>query len=119
MMIQWIEKGRSSERSIADISIKVTTHHKGTDKKQVSMTFRNGCEKRITKTGYVMIGFDDERLYFVQAIDGETGFKFTGEGNRNKNRYLKIANDDLIKFAGDYSLLKDAKTGMYYIQKGE
>lgn len=82
------------------------------------MTFRNGCEKRISRTGYVMIGFDETHLYFVQALNDETGFKFTG-GDSNKNRYLKVANTDLIKFVGDYPLLKDAKSGMYYIQKGE
>ena len=117
-MITWIEKGRNNCISNSDISIKITSHHKNTDTKQVSITFRNGCEKRITKTGYVMIGYDETRLYFAQAIDGDSGFKLTCS-NKSKNKYLKVGNDDLLKFTGNYSLLKDAKSGMNYIQKGE
>ena len=118
-MIKWIEKSRNNSKSNADVTIKTTRRHKDSDELQMCMTFRNDCEKKITKTGFVMVGYDDERMYFVQAIDGESGFKFTGKTSKNKNKYLKIVNDDLIKFVGDYPLLKDVKSGMYYIQKGE
>ncbi len=118
-MITWIEKGRNSVNSNADVTITLAKKHKDRDEKHASITFRNGCEKRITKTGYMMVGYDETRMYFTQAIDGGSGFKVTSAGVKNGNRYMKINNSELLRFAGNYSLLKDAKTGVHYIQKGE
>lgn len=118
-MITWVEKGRNATNSNADITITIAKKYKDRDEKHASITFRNGCEKRISRTGFVMVGYDENRVYFTQAIDGVSGFKLTSAGVKNGNRYTKVSDVNLLKFAGNYSLLKDAKTGMYYIQKGE
>jgi hypothetical protein len=115
-MINWIEKSSTTKFSNADVSVRITPHHKNSDKKQAQFTFRNECAKRLTRTGYIMVGYDETRIYFAQALDASCGYKLM-TGGKNLNSYLKVSGKDLIEFEGDYSLLKDAKTGLYFIQK--
>jgi hypothetical protein len=113
MAIKWITKQSNNK---ADVTIKLG-NDKRRRKSRVVIIFRNDVWKKITDSGYLKMGVDGNRIYFVQGLMSN-GYKVTTIGNCN-NRYIQLYTDLLNEFEGDYTLKRDAKTNLIYIQKGE
>ncbi len=111
MAIKWITKQSNNK---ADVTIKLG-NDKRRRKSRAVITFRNDVWKKVTCTGYLKIGVDGNRIYFVQGLTSN-GYKVTTIGNCN-NRYIQLYTDLLNEFEGDYTLKRDAKTNLKYISK--
>jgi hypothetical protein len=109
MAIKWITKQSNKK---ADVTIK-QGNSKG--KGRVYLTFRNDMWKKITATGYIKVGIDGNRAYFCQGLT-KSDFKITIKGDCN-NGYVSLHTDLLDGFDGDYTLKRDSKTNLRYIQK--
>lgn len=119
---QWITKKKSFVRESDDIVITlasagVTSEGKKRDRR-VCIHFHNKSIERITKTKYVMLGLDGDRLYFCEA-DSVSGYKITVK-EKYGNGTAQISDPTLLKWVstrrGAYSLHQDVKSGLYYIQ---
>lgn len=109
MTIKWITKQSNKK---ADVTIK-QGNSKG--KSRANITFRNDVWKKITDTGYLKIGVDGNRVYFVQGLTSND-YKVTIKGDC-KNGYVQPYTDLLKGFEGDYTLKRDAKTNLRYIER--
>lgn len=108
MTIKWIAKKKRN----ADVTIK---HGSSKGKGRAYLTFRNDVWKKITATGYLKVGVDGNRVYFCQGLT-KSDFKITIKGDCN-NGYVSIYTDLLDGFDGDYTLKRDSKTKLRFIQK--
>lgn len=87
--------------------------------KQACFSFRNGCEQKITKTGYIKMACDGGRIYFIESTLENRGLKCSGE---SKNQQIVTTTIDefmlwALKNPGEYSLKKDKTAELYYIEK--
>ena len=117
--IDWFSKKRNNNRGkTADITISKIKGNNNTER--VNFIFRNKCEEKLTKTGYLQFGTIGKRIYFKEATR-EEGFKVTHSTKDGPNKYIKSLDVSLFDFIGDYELLKDETMyiGMYYIEKIE
>lgn len=108
-MIKWIKKNYERCVKKEDVSITIQTNR---GKPYTAFRFRNGCEKRITGTGYIQPGISGERVYFI-ASDEKNGYKLTGNGG-SRNQEIKLKGD-YRKYVGDYDLIFDAKENLWFV----
>lgn len=108
MTIKWIEKKKRND----DVTIN-NGISKG--KVRVYITFRNDTWKKITDTGYVKVGVAGNRVYFCQGLT-QNDYKLIVKGDCN-NGYVHLHTDLLSGFDGNYTLERDDKTKLRFIQK--
>ena len=106
--ITWITRNRRV-RPLLDVSVKIWKDNRW------SINFHNGVE-RITKTGYIRVGYTDNRLYF-KAASKRDGLKVT-KISAYTYRVSLHDNREFTKFEGDYRLKltspsKDNISGWY------
>lgn len=108
-MIKWIKK--NYERCVKNDDVSITRQiNRGNP--WTAFRFRNGCEKRITGTGYIQPGISDGRVYFI-ASDEKNGYKLTGsQGSSNREFKCK---GDYVSYTGDYDLMFDAKENLWFV----
>ena len=119
---QWITKKKSYIKESDDIVITLSTAGITKEGKprerRVCIHFHNKSAQRITKTGYVMLGLDGDRLYFCEA-DNVSGYKITMK-EKYENGTAQISDTTLMNWVssrrGGYTLHQDAKSGLHYIQ---
>lgn len=108
--LNFIVKGKSYSK--ADVSISLV----GKTKKQVSITFRNNADKKITNSGYITMAVLGERMYFKEAND-VLGYYLSDSGKSNK--FVCIRNKSVEDFAathsGDYWLQYDKDRRLYFV----
>lgn len=104
----WIEK--KNGKSEADVSLVV-------GKDGVNLTFRNGGAQILSKTDYVVVAIDKDKLYFKEA-NSAAGYKLTKKTKGN-TKYCKISNKSLMEWCrsrnGGYRLHLDTARKLYYI----
>lgn len=84
------------------------------------MTFYNKWDQTISKSGYVVIAVDGNRMYFKESTFRD-GWLFT-KTNYENTKYLSIKNDIIYKWIddggiGSYEFRYDDEVGLYYIEK--
>lgn len=117
-----IEGGKraSGRRNIEkEISLSVRKNGYGVGGAQrwaLSIRFAQESWKKASTTDFVSVEIDrdEQRLYFVTSNKNE-GYKLTG--NKNVREIKPTIYDEIgwRKYGGDYNLLKDVKSGDYYI----
>lgn len=118
MEIKWITRNRMyyPKGFCKDVGITVSPKSK-----IIRFSFRNNCEKKITKDLYAVIGIADNKVFFKES-DMYNGLKFTQTG-KTKNKYLRVNNDEffyqLKSFSGEYELFFDKTNNLYYIDLTE
>lgn len=112
----WMKKERRyGDRVANDITITMIKSN-NPDRKIMQLIFRNGCETKISKTGYLMVGTYKNRCFFCQTNQVE-GYKISAS-EQTKNKYVRVStHNDMIQFIGDYELKHDDFLDMYYVEK--
>lgn len=110
---------KSKERQLNnhDCTIKILRNY---DKERTCIVFRNGIEKKISPTSYVVYAIYQNRLYF-KAEDQINGYKIYKSTTYTCR--VQIQNKKLNKFIenkqGDYDMKFDIKNNLYYIELKE
>lgn len=124
MAIEWVKKGRTGGSRIAvdmDVYVSAPKRGKGSGRQAYSaaFSFRNGVEKRITTSQYMLAGLEGGRVYFVGASP-EEGYKLIDNTGKSSTRTLRCTEERLTrvcaKCKGGYNLEFDKIEGLYYIQ---
>lgn len=110
--MNWITKTRQ-RMSSSNCDVSVTKAKTGA----LVITFKNNSYNKITSTGFIIAGFDDNknRLYFGSSNRYE-GFKLTSFSNNNSKCSFKFKCDLQFEI-GDYNLEYDKEILCYYIDK--
>ena len=70
----WMKKERRyGDRVANDITITMIKSN-NPDRKIMQLIFRNGCETKISKTGYLMVGTYKNRCFFCQTNQDKYGY---------------------------------------------
>lgn len=118
MEIKWIQRNRQyyPRGFCKDVGVTVSPKDK-----IIRLSFRNNCEKKITKGDYAVVGYADSKLFF-KGSDEMDGLKFT-QTNKTGNRYLRINNSEVYEslklHSGEYELFFDKESKLYYIDLNE
>lgn len=104
-----------------DIGITVVGGHKDVGNgRSLSIAFRNGSAEKVTKTGYIALGYDEESntLNFIETSK-ENGFKI----HVNKSGFTGTVRTSIPVLAdwgamnqGEYDLEFESDMGLYYIK---
>ncbi len=119
--LNWVGRAINShsDKKI-DVSITVANQSNTTKKKCVNFTFRNGIEKLITDTEYILVAPYKSRVFFKKATDVD-GITLLKNKNSSNSTYARIsAENDVPKFegyAGNYQLKYDEFYELYYVEK--
>lgn len=125
--IVWSTKrvGMRCRSARKDVRISVSTHSRkdGTKYETLIVSFRDGAEKRITSTGYIIFGVLKNRMYMKEGDDA-TGYKLTTKGGYVVNTAFKLTPgiaDSFKRFSSrdEYSIKYDEFQDLYYIQLPE
>lgn len=101
--MEWITKTRTGNtRNLPDVSVR---HKYGT-----TFIIREDLAEKISDTGFVAIGHEDEKVYF-KPMSEEEGYKLCVY---NSNRSIQIR-QSLNIADGPYELQYDFAKKMYYI----
>lgn len=118
MEIKWIQRNRKHHPRgcCGDVGVIVSPKDK-----IIRLSFRNNCEKKITKGDYAVVGYADQKLFF-KGCDECDGLKFT-HTSKTSNRYLRINNREMYEAlklcSGEYELFFDRENKLYYIDFNE
>lgn len=116
--LNFITKAKTSARTQTDISVRANSvGSDGAHANRVTVTVRNGCDKKIGMNGYTVVAIDNGRMYFSNA-NSSVGFKLSR--NRSGNKYtIGITEPSLRRWAekyqGDYDLMFDGDLNYWYI----
>lgn len=129
--IVWVSKAKGGwskyDDGRKDIYISINKHKtkprfkdlKSRDYTTMNMSFRDGIEKTITKTGYIMFGVCKNRLYFKETSDNE-GYKVTSKGGTTASTSMHIGSDAEKVFAPyakhEFHLKYDDFQELYYVE---
>lgn len=122
--IVWSTKrvGMRCRSARKDVRISVSTHNRkdGTNYETLVVSFRDGAEKRITSTGYIIFGVLKNRMYMKEG-DHVTGYKLTTKGGYVANTAFKLTPDIADSFKqfdsrNEYSIKYDDFQDLYYIE---
>lgn len=113
-MLDFVSKQKGYTRSRKDVTI---TLIKTNNRDAVSFVFRNGADKKISKSGHIVVAVEGDRMYFKGESE-RVGYKLVRIGDCD-NIYCKISNEVLCNFAilheGDYFLEFDPNYSLWYI----
>lgn len=113
MTLNFITKKRPYNRYREDINLKP---FENTNRKGISIVFKNKAKERITKSGYLSIAVTDDRLYFSEMTK-DIGYKASNNGEYTFR--TNIIDDKLYSWAkdheGSYVLEYDENLKYYYI----
>lgn len=114
MAIEWVKRGAAAAQS-KDVS--VSLGNQNGERKRVTFYFRNGAERKVTKTGYIGVGHEANRVYFVEASE-EDGFSVTQpkQGNPKTSTSDRALITAVADKCGEYDLMYDDIEGAYYVQ---
>jgi len=103
------------KRSNADVRIMRSDLRRKTGEifPRLRIRFRNGVEKQISKSGYVLLNREGNRVYF---FENEFGWKLSQEP---KATVFTVSHTDLFHNQGDYDLHYDVESGRYFIDLTE
>lgn len=117
--MEWITKQRNEYAKKTD-DVTISTIKDG----EISIIFRNGVDKKITRTGYIVIGIDTEhdRIYFRESLEHE-GYLISRRSHskaRKVNGRTRLVNRALTEalkgYKTDYRLNLDYLRQVAYIQ---
>lgn len=112
----WVNKKKCSKTpSEFDCTIGV---YKTKGIERVNLTLRNGVNKKLSTTEYVMFGIDGDRLWFAQG-DSRTGYKMSKSNHSDQITTSQSQVPEFLEWAhhhiGDYTLNRDSSSGLYFI----
>lgn len=114
----WQTKQKVGGRRSSDFDVSLSlSKQKGVDA-VAAFIFRDDCFKKVSKTGYVVFAFVNNRIYFKEA-DQRTGYHFSPRANGTSATFQtmnKMAVDNAKYMSGDYNLKYDKEYDMYYIE---
>lgn len=129
--IVWVSKAKRGwsryDNGRKDIYISLNKHKskprvkdgKVVDYVTLNMSFRDGIEKTITKSGYIMFGVCKNRLYFKEASITE-GYRVTPKGGTTAGMSMHIGSDAEKVFAPfakhEFHLKYDDFQELYYVE---
>lgn len=96
---------------------KCGTNDDGSSRWAFRIVMRNEIAARITKTGYCMVGYDDEtcRLYFKES--DSKGYKLCGKNASSCTIKMQVDSADAFsEFRDNIAMQFDNVNMMYYIQ---
>lgn len=101
-LIVW-EKNTPRKRCYSDVRVTTKDGH-------TTFTFHNGAHHKVTKRGWMNVGFTSERAYFA---DGDS---FKVRGLKNPMTVKVVTRGERTKFNGDHALEYDAERKLWYVQ---
>jgi hypothetical protein len=117
--MEWITKQNNGyAKKTDDVTISAIK-----DGKEISVIFRNEVDKKITRTGYIVIGIDTEhdRIYFRESVEHE-GYLISRRSHskarkvNGRTRLVNRALTEVLKgYKTDYKLNLDYQRQMAYI----
>lgn len=112
MALNFITKQKNCTRSKEDVSISLT----GKKKLSTSIILRNNADRKLTKSGYVVVAIDKDRLYFKESHQNE-GYKLSTKAMTTSTFAINSEelNDFALTHSGDFPLLYDKENKLYYI----
>lgn len=117
--LEWVYPNSMKSRSEADINISVSEGQPYRKDDRMTITIKNDCYKKLSKTGRVQLAVRGDRLYFRGAPTNEKGYKLC-TGSNDATRYLYIAckslNVDKELVKGSYKLQFDHQICLPYIR---
>lgn len=113
-MRQRIKKGVRGHYSNGEKEVHLSVQ--GKQIVQVAIRFANQSWIKVSNTGYVALDIDWEmmQLFFVPESK-DNGYKLSGQKSVRTVTFTTHDVDKWRAFVGDYVLLKDQKSGDYYI----
>lgn len=117
--MEWITKQHNGHAKKTD-DVTISTIKDG----EISIIFRNEVDKKITRTGYMVIGIDTEhdRIYFRESVEHE-GYLISRRSHskaRKVNGRTRLVNRTLTEalkgYKTDYRLNLDYRRQMAYIE---
>lgn len=107
--LKWVTKKHTQtfKRDLTDVSISIVQCDTAENGILTRFTFKNNSQFKLTNNGYIVFAKENNRVYF-KGSNADEGFKLTYMNNFNTGV-------DLSEFRGNYSLLFDELTSLYYI----
>ena len=105
--MEWFTKSRQKNTN-QDCDISVSINKDG----KTCITFKNSSYLKITTTGHLIVGKENNKLYFGGS-DRYEGFKLTTFNQAKTTCHVKITGLDFV--IGDYNLEFDKDQALYYI----
>ena len=107
--------GKRSRGKDASIFVSISTKQK-----KARFTYYNKWAEAISKTGYVVIAIDDNRLYFKEASDMDGWFM--SKTNYKATKVVSVQNENIYHWIedggiGSYEFKHDDQLDLYYIEK--
>lgn len=113
MKLDFVSKKRQYNRYREDINIKALEN----TRKGITIVFKNKAKERITKSGYISVAVNENRLYFAEKSRYE-GYKASKNGayTYRANIVDKILYEWAKAHQGGYTLEYDEDLKYYYIE---
>lgn len=113
--ITWIENTKASSRKTpAGVDVRVSLYKKNKSQ-STTITFYNNTDKKISHSGYMVVGVSTNRIYFKEEFL-KKGYKISTVGKAGTTKIT--INAKLDDFVGLYLLEYDSTQELWFISSG-
>lgn len=113
--IKWIENVKAGvHKAPAGVDVRVSLHKKNKTQ-STAITFYNNTDKKISHSGYMVVGVSTNRIYFKEEYL-KKGYKISAVGKAGTTKITIKAK--LVDFVGLYILEYDSTQELWFISSG-
>ncbi len=106
--------------AMADVTLAIVGSTENKEGERVSVIIRAGLASLISKTEYMVCGFDKERLYFKET-ERLDGYHLVRKNNSDTSYLTFKGSNEFMNWVkahrGDYDLKHDEQLDLYYIER--